>query len=62
MTVIDLANDSRTPPHDVDAEQGTLGAVLMAPHHLGDVARDRLHCGFLPACPPAHLRHAVGSG
>ncbi len=38
MTVIDLANDSRTPPHDVDAEQGTLGAVLMAPHHLGDVA------------------------
>jgi replicative DNA helicase len=38
MTVIDPANDSRTPPHDVDAEQGTLGAVLMAPHHLGDVA------------------------
>src|SRR5690554_2138462 len=38
MTVIEVANDSRTPPHDVDAEQGTLGAVLMAPRHLGDVA------------------------
>ncbi len=50
MTVIDLANDSRTPPHDVDATRSIPTCVGLS------------HRRFLPACPPAHLRHAVGSG
>ena len=42
---IDLSRVDRLPPHSLDAEQGTLGCLLLAPNEAGSICVEKFKRG-----------------